>query len=320
VDVARPAREVEPRREPERRRLAVREWPGILVRAAKDSLADDVPMLASALAFNAFLAIPATLLLVVGLFSLLADPSLIGDLMDEFGAVLPGEAVTLLQDSLLQLERQPSAGVVMTIVGLVLALWTTTGAMNTLMTAINRAHDIEDDRSFVTKRLVAVVLVVAVGFAVLAVAVLLVLGPHLQDWIGSALDAERVVGWTWWTAQWPILLVSLLAAFSVVYWLAANNANRHWRPITLGAGVAVVLWIVVSAGFGFYTANFGSYNKTWGSLSAAIVTMVWLWLSSLALLFGAEVDAEAERVRTGRAEDVSDSAERRRASQLRRAG
>lgn len=298
----------------------MREWPGILVRAAKYSVDDDVPMLASALAFNAFLAIPATLLLVVGLFSILADPSLIQDLMDEVGAVVPAEAVTLVQDSLLQLERQPSAGIVMTIVGFVLALWTTTGAMNTLMTAINRAHEVEDKRGFVTKRLVAVVLVVAIGFAMLAVAILLVLGPHLEDWIGSALDAERVVGWAWWTAQWPILLVSLLAAFSVVYWLAADKPNRHWRPITLGACVAVVLWIVVSAGFGIYAANFGSFNKTWGSLSAAIVTMVWLWLSSLALLFGAEVDAEAERSRDAAAEEVSGNAERSRASQLRRAG
>ncbi len=253
-------------------------------------------MLASALAFNAFLAIPATLLLVVGLFSLAADPSLIEDLMEKLDSVVPAEAVTLVEGSLLQLEQQPSAGIIMTVVGLVLALWTTTGAMNTVMAAVNRAHELEDARSFAKKRLVAVVLVGVLGTAVLVVSGLLVLGPHIQRWVGGAFEAEGVVGWIWWTAEWPILLVVLFAAFSVVYALATDHSNRRWRLLSPGAAVAVILWLAVSAAFGLYAASFGSYNKTWGSLSAAIVTLVWLWLSALALLFGAEVDAEAERV------------------------
>jgi membrane protein len=286
---------------------AIRAWPGLLVRAAKSAVDDDVPMLASALAFNAFLAIPATLLLVVGLFSIVADAALIQDLMERFATVMPADAVTLIEDSLLQLEQQPSSGITMVIVGFVLALWTATGAMNTLMTAVNRAYELEDGRSFAVKRLVAVVLVVVLGAAVLLVSLLLVLGPHIHGWIGDALGAEDVVAWVWWTAEWPILLVVLFCAFSVVYALATDNPNRRWRLISPGAGVAVVLWLGVSAAFGFYAANFGSYNKTWGSLSAAIVTLVWLWLSGLAMLFGAEVDAEAER-------SVSGSGGRTRAS------
>ena len=273
-------------------------------------------MLASAIAYNAFLAIPATLLLIVGLFSLVADAALIEDVMDEFGKVMPGEAATLLDGSLRQLESQPSAGIAMTIVGFLLALWTTTGAMNTLMIAVNRAHEREDRRGFVTKRLVAAGLVGAVGFAVLAVAVLLVLGPLLQDWLGGVLDAEGPVSLIWWTVEWPLLLVTLLAAFSIVYWLATDKPQRRWKPITLGAAVAVVLWIIASAAFGLYASSFGSYNKTWGSLSAAIVTLVWLWLSSIALLFGAEVDAEAERTRSP---ELSESGVRTRASPARRA-
>lgn len=296
-----------------RRRLGLRSWPTMLFRAGRAALEDDVPMLASALAFNAFLAIPATLLLVVGVFSLVADPSLVADLMERFGTVIPQEAVTLLEDSLLQLERQPSAGVAMTVVGLVLALWTTTGAVTTLMAAVNRAHDLDDRRGFAKKRLVAVALAAVLGTAVLLVSALLVLGPHVHGWIGRALDAEDPVAWVWWTAEWPILLAILFGAFSVVYALAFDHSNRRWRLVSPGAAVAVVLWLAVSGAFAFYAANFGSYNKTWGSLSAAIVTLVWLWLSSLALLFGAEVDAEWERTVTG-------SAGRSRASQLRRAG
>jgi membrane protein len=293
------------------RQPTLRHWPAVLVRAGRAALEHDVPMLGSALAFNAFLAIPATLLLVVGLFSLVADPALIADLMQRFGTVIPGEAVTLLEDSLLQLERQPSSGIAMTVVGFVLALWTTTGAVTTLMVAVNRARGLDDPRGFAKKRLVAVALAAVLGAAVLLVSALLVLGPHVHRWIGRALDAEDPVAWVWWTAEWPILLAVLFGAFSVVYALASDHSNRRWRLVSPGAAVAVVLWLAVSGGFAFYAANFGSYNKTWGSLSAAIVTLVWLWLSSMALLFGAEVDAEWERV-TG-------SAEESRASRLRRA-
>jgi membrane protein len=225
-----------------------------------------------------------------------------------------------VEDSLLQLEQQPSAGIAMTIVGFVLALWTTTGAMGTFILAINRAHDLEDSRGFAQKRLAAVALVVVLGVAVVTVAVFLVLGPHVERWLGDGLGAERAVSWVWWTARWPLLLLVLFGAFSVFYALAIERGHRRWRVLSPGALVAVLLWIAVSASFGVYTANFGTYNKTWGSLSAAIVTLVWLWLSALALLFGAEVDAEADRVARGGGRDVSDSAERGRASPAHRAG
>jgi membrane protein len=274
----------------------IRDWLGLLVRAGKGAIADEMPMLASALAFNAFLAIPATLLLVVGLFSLVAEPTLINDLMEKLGTVAPGEAVSLVRDSLLQLQGRESTGLTMTIVGLVLALWTTTGAMNTVMSAVNRAYGLEDTRKFPVKRLVALALVLVIGFALLLVAALLVLGPHIERWVADALDAGWV-GWVWWTTQWPLLIGVLFIAFSALFALATDDANRRWRLLSPGAAIAVVLWLVVSAGFAFYASDFGSYNKTWGSLSAVIVTLVWLWLSGLALLFGAEVDAEWERSR-----------------------
>jgi membrane protein len=274
----------------------VRGWLDLLVRAGKSAVADEVPMLASALAFNAFLAIPATLLLVVGLFSLVADPTAIDDVMEKLGTVAPGEAVTLVQDSLLQLQQRTSTGLTMTIVGLVLALWTTTGAMSTIMAAVNRAYWLDDKRTFPVKRLIALALVLVVGFALLLVAALLVLGPHIERWISDALDTGWV-GWVWWTAEWPLLIGVLFLAFSALFALATDDSNRRWRLVSPGAAIAVVLWLVASAGFAVYASDFGAYNKTWGSLSAVIVTLVWLWLSGLALLFGAEVDAEWERSR-----------------------
>ena len=253
-------------------------------------------MMASAVAFSTFLAIPATLLLALGVFTLFAEETLIDDLMERFGTVVPEEAVTLVSDSLLQLQQQRSSGLLMAGVGLVLALWTTTGAVTTVMTAINRAYDLDDERSFVRKRVTALVLVAALGVAVLLVAGFLVLGPHVQRWIGEALDAEGAVAWTWWTVQWPVLVVALTTAFALVFYLATDRRSRRWRFISPGAVVAVLVWLLVSTGFAVYTSQFGTYNKTWGSLSVAIVTLVWLWLSAIALLFGAEVNAETDRV------------------------
>ena len=172
-----------------------REWPRLLLQAGKDAIADEVPMLASAIAFNAFLAIPATLLLVVGFFSLVADPGVISDLMEKVGTVVPAEAVTLVEDSLLQLEQKPSSGILMTVVGFLLALWTATGAVNTLMTAVNRAHELDDERGFLRKRAIAALLVVALGLAVLVVTAFLVLrAAHTAlDRRGARRRAHRLV-------------------------------------------------------------------------------------------------------------------------------
>ena len=193
-----------------------------------------MPMLASALAYSTFVAVPATLLVVLGVFSLIADPAMITGLMERLGTIAPAEAVGLLESSLVRLDRQPSAGVVMTLVGFVLALWATSSAMTTAMTAINRAHDREDRRGFVRRRVVALGLVLCFGSVVLLVTVLLVLGPHVENWVGRALDSETAVAWVWWSAQWPVLLAGLFGAFAMVFALATHGDSRRWRLLSPG--------------------------------------------------------------------------------------
>ena len=130
---------------------------------------------------------------------------------------------------------------------------------------------------------------------------LLVLGPVISDWLGSLFGLEDVFGWIWWTAQWPVLVVGLLAAFATVLYLGPDVDHPRWQFLTPGAAVAVVVWLVASGLFAVYTSTFGSYDKAWGSLAAVIVMLTWLWLSSLALLLGAELNAETERSRELRA-------------------
>ena len=274
----------------------------VLRRAAKDSLDDNVPMIAQALAYSLFLAIPASLLVVLGVFSLVADAGTIESLIDRARAVMPDEAAGLLQDSLRRTSESTGSGIALTIVGLALAVWTTTSAASTLMNGITVTYDRKDGRKFLRKRLIALAIVIALVVSAALVVGLLVLGPHLERWIGDAAGLPTLTAWLWWGLQWPILIGGLLIAFSVVLYLGPDVDERGWKMITPGAVTALVIWLIASGGLAFYSAHFGSYEKTWGTLSAVVVTLLWLWLTSAALLFGAEINAETRRLAAAEAE------------------
>jgi membrane protein len=284
-----------------------RGWRAIFVRAVKKFLGDNGTMLASALAYSTFFAIPAVLLVVVGVFTLLVGPQTISALMAHFSHVMPAQATSLLGGSLHRLDQHPATGLAMTIVGFVLAVWSTTGAMTAYMTAVNLAYDRKDRRSFVRKRLVAGGMVAVIGIAFLLVATLLIVGPSVEHLVAShAGAASGAIGWAWWIAEWPILLVGLLAAFSTLLYLGPDVEHRRWHFVTPGAVFATAVWLAASGGFAVYTSMFGSYNKTWGSLAAVIIMLTWLWLAAIALLLGAELNAEAERSRELRADEPAE--------------
>lgn len=285
------------RPEPDEVDLASEASGPLLVRAGRRFLADNGTMLASALAYASFFALPSILLVGVGVFSLVAGPGTVASLMEHFRTVMPAQATSLLGDSLQRLAARPSTGVTMTAVGFVLALWSTTGAMTSFMTALNIAWSCEDHRSFVRKRLVSLAMVGAIASAFLLVAVLLMFGPQVERLVAShAGGASGAVPWLWWIAQWPILVGGLLVAFSTLLTLGPAVERRR-RLLSPGSLFAVAVWLAVSGAFAVYTGTFGSYNKTWGSLAAVIVLLTWLWLAAVALLLGAEIDAEAERPR-----------------------
>ena len=278
--------------------LSKRDYRAIVVRAAKKSIKDHVPNLAAALAYYAFLSIPALLLIAVGVFGLVADDDAVGEIIDRLGPVAPPEALTLLEQSLNRItESRANSGVLMIVVGSVLALWTLTGSMQTLMWALNTAYDQEETRGFVKQRLTALLMVLLLLVAFVLAFGLLVLGPHVSGWVGSAVGLEAFVQWLWWTAQWPILILGLLGAFATVLYLGPNVDHPRWRFLTLGTVTSVVVWLLASGAFAVFVSQVGSYNKAWGSLAAVIIMLTWLWISGLALLFGAEMNAESERSR-----------------------
>ena len=288
----------EPRlRDPGLRDLSFRDWRAVLTRGVKEALADSVTDVAAALSYYAFLAIPAVLLLAVGIFARTAGPGTVDSMLERLQGVVPAESIDLLRDSLTRVTENESGGLVLIVVGAALALWTASGAVNALMRGLNRVYDREETRGFVRRRLTAVSIL---AFLLLAFGLsfgLLVLGPVLSDWLGGLLGLEEAIGWIWWTLQWPVLVVGLLAAFAAILYLGPNVAHPRWRFLTPGALTAVAIWLLSSGLFAVYVSLFGSYNKAWGSLAAVVIMLTWLWLSALALLLGAEVNAEAERSR-----------------------
>jgi membrane protein len=288
----------EPRlRDPGLTDLSKRDYVAILKRAGREALDDNITDSAAALAYYAFLAIPALLLLVLGLFGLFASPADVSSLMERFSSIAPAETVTLLDDSLDRLVQNQGGSVALLSIGAVLAVWTATGAMTSLMRALNTAYDRDETRGFLRQRGTALAMLALAFLAFVLVFGLLVLGPHVSGWVGEAVGLEGLVGWVWWAAQWPILLVGLLVVFATMLWLGPNVDHPRWQFLTPGAVVAVIVWLAASGLFAVYVSMFGSYNKTWGSLAAVVIMLTWLWLSGVALLLGAELNAEAERSR-----------------------
>ena len=266
----------------------------VVKRAVKHARADNIGDVAAALAYYSFTTLPATLLTSLGVFALLAGRDSVHTLAQKLGEVAPAQSVSLVEQSLDRALQNRNGAVVMVVVGGALAAWTATGAMNALMRGLNLVYGCRETRGFLKQRLVALGMVACAVVAFSLILGLLVLGPHLSHWIGQTLGAETLVSWVWWIAEWPLLIGGLLLAGTGALYLGPNVDGHRYRFLTLGSAVAVGLWLVASALFAVYVSAFGSYNKAWGSLSAVIVTLVWLWIGGLSILFGAEVDAVAE--------------------------
>lgn len=265
--------------------------------AVRRALRGSVTDVAAALAFYAFLAIPAVLLVAVGAFSLVADEGAVEGIVDRFEGVVPADALTLIDDTLTRVTQSSGSGAGLAVVGLLLAVWTASGAMSALMRGLNRVHECEETRSFARRRATAAALL---GWSLLAVGIsfgLLVLGAPLSNQVGEALGAQTAVRWAWWVAEWPIVIGALVVAIAGILRRGPSGEPGSRRAVLTGAAVATAIWLAASGVFAVYAARFGSYGAAWGSLSAVIVMLTWLWLTALAVLLGALVEDEIDRRR-----------------------
>ena len=282
--------------EPDLADLTTSDFTSVLVRAAKRTMADNMTSVAKGVAYGTFFAIPSALIVALGVLNLTAGPDSINKLVDKLSGVVPASAQDLIRSNLQQVSSS-QGGRVMVIVGLVLAVASLMGAVQTAMWGLNIAYERREQRNFIRQRVSAFLITLILTTALVAVFAVLVLAPYMTGWVGQASGYPGAVSWLWWTLQWPVLFALLLAAFGAILYLGPDVDHPRLQFITPGAVTAAVLWIVGSALFGVYASRFSSYNKAWGSLSAVIVTLTWLWLCSVAILFAAEINAEVERTR-----------------------
>jgi membrane protein len=255
---------------------------------AKD---DNLSLLAGGVAFFAMLSLVPALVAVVSLYGLVADPSDVERQVRDLTEAMPEEARDLLLQQMNNIVESSSAGLSLAALGgLVLALWSASAALKQLIAAVNVTYDEREDRGFLKVRSLSLVLALGAAlFVVVAIALIAILPSALGD-SGVGQVARVVVN----VARWPLLLVGMVIALSIVYRVGPNRDDPRWRWVSWGAVIAAVGWIVASIAFSIYAANFGSYNETYGSLGAVIVLMLWLYLTALLVLLGAEINAELE--------------------------
>ncbi|MBZ4020704.1 YihY/virulence factor BrkB family protein [Streptomyces purpurogeneiscleroticus] len=270
-------------------------WTAVLKRTAKEFKKDNLTDLAAALTYYGVLAIFPAALALVSILGLMGSGTL-QPMIDNVGKFAPGAARDLITSMLKQMQgSQGKAGIAL-VIGILVALWSASGYIAAFMRAANTVYDIGEGRPawkiLPTRFLITVVTVVLL--AVISVAVVFTgsLAQKAGDVIGLGSTAITV----WNIAKWPVMVLLVGFIIALLYW-AAPNVKRRFRWVTPGSLLAVLLWLVASALFALYVANFSSYNKTYGSLAGIIIFLVWLWISNLAILLGLEFNAEMERSR-----------------------
>jgi membrane protein len=276
--------------------MSKRSWWNVLKRTAKEFGADKLTDWAAALTYYAILSIFPGLLVLLSAFNLLPDKTEKA-VLDNLTSIAPGAIATPLNDFVGNLNNASHAAGILAIVGILGALWSASGYVAAFMRAANSIYDVPEGRPFWKILPVRLGVTVAVGVLIGIAAVSVVFTGRFAEQIGKPFGIGpqfvRVFDW----AKWPGLVIVLMIVLAILYWATPNARQAGFRWVTPGSIVAVVLWIAASAGFALYVSNFGSYNKTYGTLGGIIAFLVWLWISNIVILLGAEFDAELERGR-----------------------
>ena len=292
-----PARRGQGRREPQAPTdLDASSWSGVLKRTVREFKEDELVDRAAALTYYGVLAIFPAILALVSILGLVGQ-SATQPLIDNLDKVAPGPAKEIFTTAVDNLQKSRGTGGLFFVVGLALALWSASGYVAAFMRASNAIYEVEEGRPIWKKGPVrlGVTLVLVILLAVSALAVVLTggLAQRAGDVFGVGESAVRV----WDVVKWPVLVLIVSFMFALLYWAAPNVKQPGFRWVSPGGVVAVILWLVASAAFAVYVANFGSYNKTYGALAGVVIFLVWLWLSNIAVLLGAEFNAEVQRGR-----------------------
>ncbi|WP_238782314.1 YihY/virulence factor BrkB family protein [Prescottella equi] len=277
--------------------LTKRSWMYVLRKTAREFGTDQCTDLAAALTYYAVLALFPALLVIVSLLGVFGQGQRTVDaVMEMVGQLGPTNAVDTLREPVEQLVAAPSAGIAL-VIGVLGALWSASGYVGAFARAMNRIYEIEEGRPIWKLRPLLFVVTAFCLVAVGASGLMLVISGPVARSVGDVLGLGDAAVTAWDIAKWPVLLLVVGVLVAVLYYVTPNVSQPKFRWISPGAAIAIVVWIGASALFAVYVSNFASYNKTYGSLAGAVVFLLWLWITNLALLFGAEFDAELERGR-----------------------
>ncbi|MFI7499220.1 YihY/virulence factor BrkB family protein [Streptomyces sp. NPDC049687] len=293
---AGPDEQVEERAPDKPTDLPKRSWMAVLKGTLKEFKKDELTDRAAALTYYGILALFPALLALVSVLGIVGQ-SATQAVLDNIQKLAPGAAQDILRNAVRQMQGNAGLGSIMAIVGLALAVWSASGYVAAFIRSANAVYDIPEGRP--VWKVLPVRVGVTVVLMVMAVisAIIVVFTGGLAREVGTALGVGDAGLTAWSIAKWPVLVVLVTVMIAVLYWATPNARVRGFRWITPGSFLALLIWMIASAGFALYVANFGSYNKTYGALAGVVIFLVWLWITNLAILLGLEFDAELVRQR-----------------------
>jgi membrane protein len=272
--------------------IPARGWWDVIKRVARDVSENQLMTQAAAITFYALLSFFPALAALVSIYGLIADPATIMKQVDALSGVLPGGGQELLTEELKSLTSASNGGLGWgLILGLATSLWTSNQAMKALFGALNVVHEEHEKRSFF--KLTALTLACTAGVVLFMIVALIgvVVVPAVLNFVGLGGVTEVLIKWL----RWPVLLLIVGVLLAALYRYGPSRETAKWRWVSYGSAFAAILWVIVSLLFSWYVANFGNYNKTYGSLGAVVGFMTWIWISSTVVLIGAQLDAELEK-------------------------
>lgn len=272
-------------------------WKYIARKTLREFTSDQCPDLAASLTYYGVLSLFPALLALVSLLGIFGQPEkTTAALLDIVQGIAPGSTVDMIRQPVEELTTSPAAGFAL-VIGLATALWSASGYVGAFGRAMNRIYETDEGRGFVKLRgtMLGVTLLAVVIVALLA-AMLVISGP-VAEAVGGVLGLGGMFLTVWNIAKWPVIVLLVIVIIAVLYYATPNVRQPKFRWMSIGSFIALMAFVLASLGFGFYVANFSSYDKTYGAIGGVIVTLLWLWILNMSLLFGAEFDAEMERGR-----------------------
>jgi membrane protein len=271
--------------------VPARGWKDILFRIWQNLAKDRILLVAAGVTFYMVLALFPALAALVALYGVFADPTTITSHLDSIADLVPAGALEVIRDQITGVASQGRTTLGLTfIAGLVASLWSSNAGMKSIFDALNLVYNEPERRSFIWLNIISLTFtVLGILFVLVAIGAMVVV-PLVLSFIGLAGATEMIIK----VARWPVLLIGVTLALAVLYRYGPSREKPQWRWITWGSIVTAVSWLIVSILFSWYAENFGSYNKTYGTLGAIIAFMLWIWLSMIVVLIGAELNAESE--------------------------